>query len=700
MKCFNKYLKTLFCTVLMLGVGSVFTFAQTVQHGVVMEYHDKSAKTPLGNVAIAATNAGATISDATGAFTLSFRTLKPGDGIQFRRIEKQGYEVMNKEAVEVMRVGSKDNADAIKIVLCSSRLLNQLRDGYRSVSVQRYQQQLKQAEKEAKRLKEQGQLKEDEYNTRLDELEAEYEEKLSNIDTYIDRFARIDLTELDVAERRIIVLVQEGKFDEAMDMYEQQGFVQKLQKSREEQRQLAEAKTKIESAIDAKAEEAEKLRQSIERQVNLLRMAGGKENLDKVHEILKEVFLADETNVEARRDYANSLFQNGETDEACSLLETGLGMSKEVLDKCFLAVDLASYYDMKSEYEASFMYAAMADSLATLIKDLNYKTKSQIMPSVTQILLMYNINDKHKCESIIKKLEDNWMVDSLNVNSLLDYSQTVDMMIYFYSLYSYHEKARQMTDVAISLNQYLHNKSKWHTALDRCYASASQIYMFEGMYDKAKDFALKSIELAEERLEKSPLASQIMETSAVYYQATEVLNNIDKYDAADEVLAKAKARHVYEIALERGNNILSEYSGLSKFHQALSELRKNNIKEAELLVQNGYDILLKTEKGCTYAETQKHFYLGRVRQHQRSFDEAKKEYEQAIAMAAEQYKDESDDWNADTYCCFLVQYADLMGEMGDKSEFKKQLKNAAKVAVFKSNDMKIDNVKQKYINRN
>lgn len=697
-KQFGKYFKTLFCTVLMLGAGSVFVSAQTVQQGVVMEYHDKSSKTPLGNVAIAATNAGATTSDATGAFTLSFRTLKPGDGIQFRRIEKQGYEVMNKEAVEVMRVGSKGNADAVKIVLCSSQLLNQLREGYRSVSVQRYEKQLKQAEAEAKRLKEQGQLKEDEYNARLDELEAEYEEKLSTIDTYIDRFARIDLTELDETERRIIALVQEGKFDEAMEMYEQQGFVQKLQKSREEQRQLAEAKTKIESAIDAKAEEADRLRQSIDRQVNLLRMAGGKENLDKVHEILKEVFLADETNVEARKAYALSLFQREQTTEATNLLKEGISITNDLFEKALMYIDVAEMYDMQTNYSDCYEYAKLANEIIPQIKDSNYKVATRIAPSARKYMLKHHIREGNwkECESIEKLMKQEWEIDTLNVSSLFDYIYLLYVLNEYYSMTSNHNEALWAVREEVSLDEMLYKISPWSSTIYKSYASACSTYWLEGLRAEAKDAAHQAVAYGNQYLEKNPLPTFIIESLDVYYTALDVLTDMGEYEEAERVLSWMKNFNVFGRLAHMQNPVVSEYQGLIRMSEALVILHRGNMDEAEQLTEKAYNTMMKNEDGEYAATLLRHSTLGLVQQQQRKYDEAKKNFTQAITIAEQTYRDEPDAWNADTYCRYLVHYADLMGQMKKKGECKKYLKQASKVAAFECDNIKINEVKKKY----
>ena len=79
---------------------SLSASAQVVQKGVVVEYNEKAAKTALAGVEVRAQRAQSTVSDKKGSFVLDFPTLKAGDRVAVRRIEKPGYEIFNKEAVE------------------------------------------------------------------------------------------------------------------------------------------------------------------------------------------------------------------------------------------------------------------------------------------------------------------------------------------------------------------------------------------------------------------------------------------------------------------------------------------------------------------------------------------------------------------------------------------------------------------------
>lgn len=279
-----QILKSLGFATLILGSCAALQ-AQSVQHGTVMLYHGKEAKTPLNGVSISAVGAPASMSDADGKFVLNFRTLHEGDAIQFRRVELAGYEVMNQEAIDVARIARGD--DQLTIVMASVEDMRQLREGYRSVAAERYQKQYDAAQRQLEQLQKDGKIKQEEYDKQLDALEEKYEAQLQTLDTYVDKFARIDLSDLDEFEQEIIALVQEGKFDEAIAKYEEQNLTERLQRTVQEQRQLNSDVQKVDSAIEVKQGEATRLEQNIDKQIDLLQKVGGDENLRKAEELRK-----------------------------------------------------------------------------------------------------------------------------------------------------------------------------------------------------------------------------------------------------------------------------------------------------------------------------------------------------------------------------------------------------------------------------
>lgn len=269
--------------------------AQVVQKGIAVEYNEKAAKTALAGVEFRVQRAGSTASDAKGAFVLDFPTLKAGDRVAVRRIEKPGYELFNKEAVEQWNINP---SRAFTVVMCRSDKFKALKDRYSTNSEKRYESQYRRAKAELERLKKEGKLKEQEYFARLREVEAEYEKKLDNLDNYVDRFARIDLSELNAEEQAIIDLVQSGQIDEAIERYEKMNYLGKALKEISDIKEIDNAVNSLNELREGKTADRDAYLAGVERTINTLLLAGDSKNNATIAEMYTTIADADTTNID------------------------------------------------------------------------------------------------------------------------------------------------------------------------------------------------------------------------------------------------------------------------------------------------------------------------------------------------------------------------------------------------------------------
>lgn len=279
-------MKKLVITLLLTSLAGMLS-AQSVQHGFVKEYNGTAQKKPLSEVEISVRNASRTQTDKQGKFELNFRTLKRGDQVEVKEINKLGFEIFNKEAIEAWRIASDDSP--FTIVLCKSEFFKALKDKYNAIASESYARQEAKAEAQLKELLQQGKLQQAEYEQQLKALQNKYEDQLDDLDTYIDRFARIDLGELSDKEKEIVALVQKGQIQEAIEAYDKMGLLSQME-------ELAKQKSTVDDAISAlekKKQEIEeqesKLYAMILNQIDLLGMAGGEENLNRIAELYDNV---------------------------------------------------------------------------------------------------------------------------------------------------------------------------------------------------------------------------------------------------------------------------------------------------------------------------------------------------------------------------------------------------------------------------
>ncbi len=289
---------------LLLTLFSAFSavLAQTTQPCLVLQYNQKETKTPLPGVEVMVSNAGSTVSDSEGRLTLSFRTLKPGDKVNLISAKKAGYELFNSEAVQQWNI-SRDQSP-FTLVMVKKDYFDQLKAKLTQTSTDSYRTKYEQAARELERQKKEGKLKEEEFNRRYDALEAQYQTQLSNLDNYIDQFARIDMSDVSEEERQILEMVEEGRIDEAVKAYEALDLSGKLRQARESKKALEEAKARIEKETAGQEGIIRELKAKQEREIATLKLAGGKENYDKIGRMLKEDALSDTTDFDAVWEYA------------------------------------------------------------------------------------------------------------------------------------------------------------------------------------------------------------------------------------------------------------------------------------------------------------------------------------------------------------------------------------------------------------
>lgn len=290
-------------TILILSVLAVG--AKTVQTGIVREYKGKAKKTALPGVELQVYPAQSTASDRNGNFRLEFLTLKPGERINVRRIEKEGYEIFNKDALEQWNLNP---TAPFMIVMCRSNMFKQLKDTYYKNSGERYARQYRKAQDELKRLKEQNKIQQKEYIERLEQLEQEYGRQLENLDNYVDRFARIDLSEISPVEQEIIELVQAGKIDEAIARYDELNAKAKLLEGISRRKEISEAISTLTVVDRNLAADNDTLYAVVERQIQTLQL-GGAENNDKIRRLYCDIADADTTNIEWLIDTGNFLYK-------------------------------------------------------------------------------------------------------------------------------------------------------------------------------------------------------------------------------------------------------------------------------------------------------------------------------------------------------------------------------------------------------
>lgn len=220
-----------FCVIVLMLVMGVESMAQSVQYGYTEEYNGAKEKTPLSNVNVNAGGATAK-SDANGRFKLEFKNLKVGDRVNADVNSVallKGYVVFNKEAIEQWTVSGK--SVYFRIVLCKKKVFDNLVMTYYNVSDKSYKEQLRKEREKIEKMKRDEEIRQSEYERLLKEADDRYLNALKHLRENAELVARIDESELDEEQARILELAKEGRLDEAVEMIKKSNTVELFDKA-------------------------------------------------------------------------------------------------------------------------------------------------------------------------------------------------------------------------------------------------------------------------------------------------------------------------------------------------------------------------------------------------------------------------------------------------------------------------------------
>lgn len=367
--------------ILLTVANALGVLGQATQPCIVKQYNQKLPKTPLGGVEVMVSNAGSQVSANDGTLVLSFRTLKSGDKVNLVSARKMGFEVMNTDAVRQWFI-SRDKT-AFDLVMMNSEDFASRKKNLSETATERYRTKYEQAMRKFERLKAEGELKEEEFNRRCDTLEFFYQNQLSNLNNYIDRFARIDLSVVSAEEQHILELVERGEIDEAVKAYEALDISSKLRQAREAKKTLMDAKDRIESEVDNQEQTIEELKAKQRREIATLKLAGGRENYHKVACMLKENVDADTTDIRALYEYAIFAYAQKDFSKGEEYLLRLLRHEDKHNRIALLQNQMGTLYYFLHKYDKAKKYYLMALESFTYLSELDPDANLSYLESVT-----------------------------------------------------------------------------------------------------------------------------------------------------------------------------------------------------------------------------------------------------------------------------------------------------------------------------
>ena len=317
-------------SILLVSLMNIWAlFAQSIQKVHVIEYKGEGAKTPLANVQILVGNANKAVTNANGDCTLSFTTLKPGDKVVVRSITKAGFEVLNPNMLNKWIISANED-DPFVIVMINSNQLKEERNKYVRAAQKQISKAMMQEQLALGQKFNDNQISREEYDRLIKILREEYNKKLDDIDTYIERMVHTDVNEIASQEKDILNRVKEGDLTGAIEEYNKIDIIdvykQQLQENNDSAETIAEADKPAETPVKpaeptVKRDEKAILFESVKRQNDLLRIKGGQENIDKGLKLLRDFAYADTTYYSPLLEYAHYCEQSNLLDDALDALK-------------------------------------------------------------------------------------------------------------------------------------------------------------------------------------------------------------------------------------------------------------------------------------------------------------------------------------------------------------------------------------------
>ena len=199
---------------LILFTTPLWVTAQTQQGYIKTIGRPDKPGVVLGNVVVQAKGMfNPVTSDENGAFSITVPGKNDGDPIAFLRIQKNGYELKDKDFIGRQHVCSSRVPIIIQMVDLQQLAKDKQRienNAYR-VAEENYQKKLTELEAQ----KEEGEITTEKYRQELSELQDKYEKYLSLVGDMAERYARTDYDQLDSIDYQINVCIENGEFDKA-----------------------------------------------------------------------------------------------------------------------------------------------------------------------------------------------------------------------------------------------------------------------------------------------------------------------------------------------------------------------------------------------------------------------------------------------------------------------------------------------------
>ena len=386
----------LFCAALLLALTAS---AQTLtQQGTCYRYNGKNPRTPLSNVLIKYGNGNNTTkSDDNGYFELQFTNLRMGDRIGMVTVTKREMMVFNQQAVDEWSI----RKEPLCLILCDANEFELQKQNLIEIGKREAQKKYDRQKAGLEQQLAAAQIDQARYEAELDKAYEELARLREHLDEYADLFARIDQSEIDTTAQQAMDLFNQGQVDEAIHLFEQGNYLEKLRKARTIKKQAKGAIAQIKQAEAAAEQDSVEAIQSLKAQIAAYKV---QYEWEKAGALLKG--LADELNTdEAYYEYAFFCQGQNNFDEAERYYSKALEIRKQLaranplfyeLDLAYTMNNLANLYRETRRYtESEAMFHEALAIFRRLAKSYPLLYEPILAGTLSNLSALYTDTQRH-----------------------------------------------------------------------------------------------------------------------------------------------------------------------------------------------------------------------------------------------------------------------------------------------------------------
>ena len=601
----------------LLGTCNVLAQSVFVQKGITFRYNGKKPRTPLGGVYVkTATSPNGVVSDENnGVFFLKLQNIKMGDRLGRATVSKTGLMIFNQQAVDEWSA----RKEPLKLILCDANQFQKQKNNLISIGRNQAEKKYKKRLAELEKKNKAQQLTLDEYYAKLDSINRDRDNAEKHMEEYADMFARIDESEVDTLAQRAIELFNQGQLEEAIKLFEQGNYLEKLDDALKIKNQAEKLRQKADSADVLADKDIEEYKKCIQAQVSAYKMSN---EWDKAAELLKG--LADKLQTQdVIGDYARFSQNQNQLAEAETYYK--IYIKKQLLlsktnpqiyepDLAICYNNLANLYYKSHRFGESEQMHKLSLEISKHLADTNPQTyEPNLAESYNNLAILYfgmqNIKESEQMYKLALEIYKGLAEKNRKVY------EPVLMVIYnnFGALYNNIQRfdmAEQMYKSSLVICKRLvdTNSQIYEPDLANIYNNLALLYCDIHRFKESEQMHMSALEIRKRLAAANPqayepnLAESYNNLANLYFSTNRYYESEQMYKTALEIRKRLAAANpqAYEQGLtESYNNLANLYNITQRFRE--SELvYKMVLEKYKRLAESNPHIYVQKQAECEF----------------------------------------------------------------------------------------------------